>query len=40
MENVRDRANLEFLSHSQINQIKKGQSKLGFKGIVDWYSYV
>ena len=38
MENVRDRPNLEFLSHSQIDQIIKGQSKLSFKGIVDWYS--
>ena len=40
MENVRDRANLEFLSHSQIDQILKRQSKLGFKGIVDWYSTI
>ena len=38
MENVRDRVNLEFIDHSQIQQIIKRQSKLGFKGIVDWYS--
>ena len=38
MENVRDRTNLEFLSHFQINQIIKRQSKLSFKRIVDWYS--
>ena len=38
MENERDRTNLEFLSHSQIDQIIKRQSKLSFKGIVDWYS--
>ena len=38
MENVRDRVNLEFIDHSQIQQIIKRQSKLSFKGIVDWYS--
>ena len=38
MENVRDRTNSEFLSHSQIDQIVKRQSKLSFKGIVVWYS--
>ena len=38
MENVRDRTNLEFLSHSQIYQIIKRQSKLSFKGIVNHYS--
>ena len=38
MENVRDRANLEFIDHSQIDQLIKRQSKLSFKGIVDWYS--
>ena len=38
MENVRDRTNLEFIDHSQINQIIKRQSKLSFKGIVDHYS--
>ena len=37
-ENVRDRTNLEFLSHSQIDQIIKRQSKLSFKGIVNHYS--
>ena len=38
MENVRDRVNLEFIDHSQIQQIIKRQSKLRFKGIMDWYS--
>ena len=38
MENVRDRVNLEFIDHSQIQQIIKRQSKLSFKGIVEWYS--
>ena len=38
MENVRDRTNLEFIDHSQIDQIIKRQSKLSFKGIVDHYS--
>ena len=38
MENVRDRVNLEFINHSQIDQIIKRQSKLSFKGIVDHYS--
>ena len=38
MENVRDRVNLEFIDHSQIQKIIKRQSKLSFKGIVDWYS--
>ena len=38
MENVRDRVNLEFIDHSQIQQIIKRQSKLSFKGIVDWNS--
>ena len=37
-ENVRDRTNLEFIDHSQIDQIIKRQSKLSFKGIVDHYS--
>ena len=40
METVRDRINLEFLSHSQIDQIIKRQSKLSFKGIMDHYSQV
>ena len=35
MENVRDRTNLEFIDHSQIQQIIKRQFNLG---IVDWYS--
>ena len=35
MENVRDRTNLEFIDHSQIDQIIKRQSKLSFKAIVD-----
>ena len=38
MENVRDRSNLDFIDHSQIDQIIKRQSKLSFKGIVDHYS--
>ena len=38
MENVRDRVNLEFIDHSQVQQIIKRQSKLSFKGIVYWYS--
>ena len=38
MENVRDRTNLDFIDHSQIDQIIKRQSKLSFKGIVDHYS--
>ena len=38
MENVRDRVNLEFIDHTQIQQIIKRQSKLSFKGIVDHYS--
>ena len=38
MENVRDRTNLEFIDHSQIDQIIKRQSKLSFKGIIDHYS--
>ena len=38
LENVRDRVNLEFNDHSRIQQIIKRQSKLSFKGIVDWYS--
>ena len=38
MENLRDRTNLEFIDHSQIDQIIKRQSKLSFKGIVDHYS--
>ena len=38
MENVRDRTNLEFIDHSEIDQIIKRQSKLSFKGFVDHYS--
>ena len=38
MENVRDRTNLEFIDHSQIDQIIKRQSKLSFKSIVFLYS--
>ena len=38
MENVRDRTNLEFIDHSQIDQTIKRQSMLSFKGIVDHYS--
>ena len=38
MENVRERVNLEFIDHTQIDQIIKRQSKLSFKGIMDHYS--
>ena len=38
MENVRDRTNLEFIDHSQIDQIIKRQSKLSFKSNEDHYS--
>ena len=38
MENVRDRTNLKFNYHSEIDQIIKRQSKLSFKGIVNHYS--
>ena len=38
MENVRDRTNLEFIPHTNIDQIIKRQSKLSFKGIVNHYS--
>ena len=37
LENVRDRTNLEFINHSQIDQIIEKQSKLSFKSIVNWY---
>ena len=38
MENVRDRINLDFISHTQIERIEKRQSKLSFKGIENHYS--
>ena len=38
IDNIRDRTNLEFLDHSQMNQILKRQSKLSRKGMVDHYS--
>ena len=38
MENVRDRTNLEFIPHTNIDQIIKSQSKLSFKGITNHYS--
>ena len=38
MENVRNRTNLEFDNHSEIDQIIKRQSKLSFRGIVNRYS--
>ena len=38
MENVRERVNLEFIDHTQIDQVIKRQSKLSFKGIMDHYS--
>ena len=37
-ENVRERVSLEFIDHTQIDQIIKRQSKLSFKGIMDHYS--
>ena len=37
MENVRDRTNVDFIDHSQIQQIIKRQSKLGFKSIAKNY---
>ena len=37
MENLRDRTNLEFINHSEIDRIIKRQSKLSFKGIVNHY---
>ena len=33
MENVRERVNLEIIPHTEIDQIKKRQSKLSFEGI-------
>ena len=38
MENVRDRTNLEFIPHTNIDQIIKRQSKLSFKRITNHYS--
>ena len=38
MENVRERTNLEFIPHTNIDQIIKRQSKLSFKGITNHYS--
>ena len=38
MENVRDRTNLEFIPHTNIDQIIKRQSKLSFKEITTHYS--
>ena len=38
MENVRDRTNLEFINHSEIDQLIKRQSRISFKGIMDHYS--
>ena len=38
MENVSERVNLEFIDHTQIDQIIKRQFKLSFKGIMDHYS--
>ena len=37
MENVRDRCNLEFISHTKYEEIIKRQSKLSFKGIINHY---
>ena len=33
VENVRERVNLEIIPHTNIDQIRKRQSKLSFKGI-------
>ena len=38
MENVRDRTILDFIDHSQRDQITKRQLKLCFKGNVNHYS--
>ena len=38
MENVRDRTNLEFIPHTNIDQTIKRLSKLSFKGITNHYS--
>ena len=38
MENVRERVNIQILTHTNIDQTLKGQSKLSFKGIVNHYS--
>ena len=38
MENVRERTKLEFIDHSEIDQIIKRQSKLSVKSIVNHYS--
>ena len=35
LENVKDRTNLEFIDHSQVNSLII--SKLSFKSIVNWY---
>ena len=37
MENVRDKTNLDFIDHSRIQRRIKRQSKLNFKGIINWY---
>ena len=38
MQNVRERVNLEIIPHTEIDQIIKRQSKLGFKGISQHYN--
>ena len=38
MENVRERTNIDNISHTEIDQIIKRQSKLGFKGISQRYN--
>ena len=38
IENIRERINLNFISHTQVDQINKRQSKLSFENIADHYS--
>ena len=37
MENIRDRVNLEYISHGQMQRIIYRQNKLKFEDIVDHY---
>ena len=37
LENIRDRCKLQFISHTQYEEIIKKQSKLSFKGIINHY---
>ena len=38
MENVRERVNLEIIPHTEIDQRRKRQSKISFKGISHHYN--